>query len=158
MLHIKEDETIETFTAKLTTLVNKAATLGHTMEDETLVRKLLNAVPDRTKPKEQSNLVEGELEPTLLMAILEDEKPEVSLHEEDVGYKETNMDSVWYLDNGDSNHMTGVIEHFKELDEEVSGKVRFGDGSYIENELRTTLKMLRTDRGGEFTSNEFTQY
>ncbi|GJR14406.1 zinc finger, CCHC-type containing protein [Tanacetum coccineum] len=26
----------------------------------------------------------------------------------------------------------------------------------IENELRTTLKMLRTDRGGEFTSNEFT--
>nr|GEW45238.1 retrovirus-related Pol polyprotein from transposon TNT 1-94 [Tanacetum cinerariifolium] len=28
----------------------------------------------------------------------------------------------------------------------------------IENELRTTLKMLRMDRGGEFTSNEFTQY
>ncbi|GKE72957.1 zinc finger, CCHC-type containing protein [Tanacetum coccineum] len=27
-----------------------------------------------------------------------------------------------------------------------------------ENELKTTLKMLRTDRGGEFTSNEFTQY
>ncbi|GKC73997.1 zinc finger, CCHC-type containing protein [Tanacetum coccineum] len=27
--------------------VNKAASLGHTMEDETLVRKLLNAVPDR---------------------------------------------------------------------------------------------------------------
>ncbi|GKB35654.1 zinc finger, CCHC-type containing protein [Tanacetum coccineum] len=47
MLHMKEDETIDTFTAKLTTLVNKAASLGHTMEDETLVRKLLNAVPDR---------------------------------------------------------------------------------------------------------------
>ncbi|GJW54514.1 zinc finger, CCHC-type containing protein [Tanacetum coccineum] len=30
--------------------------------------------------------------------------------------------------------------------------------STIEKELRTTLKMLRTDRGGEFTSNEFTQY
>nr|GEX23726.1 ribonuclease H-like domain, reverse transcriptase, RNA-dependent DNA polymerase [Tanacetum cinerariifolium] len=28
----------------------------------------------------------------------------------------------------------------------------------IENELRTTLKMLRTDRGREFTSSEFTQY
>ncbi|GJT48317.1 zinc finger, CCHC-type containing protein [Tanacetum coccineum] len=28
----------------------------------------------------------------------------------------------------------------------------------IENELRTTLKMFRTDRGGEFNSNEFTQY
>nr|GEX51384.1 acylsugar acyltransferase 3-like [Tanacetum cinerariifolium] len=43
----KEDETIDAFTTKLTTLVNKAASLGHTMEDETLVRKLLNAVPDR---------------------------------------------------------------------------------------------------------------
>ncbi|GKB79400.1 zinc finger, CCHC-type containing protein [Tanacetum coccineum] len=257
MLHMKEDETIDTFTAKLTTIVNKAASLGHTMEDETLVRKLLNAVPDRylqivasieqysdldemtleeaigrlktyeerikykkgkqvdnqeklmftrhenkgkyfrgrgrgkhkfsqgrnhenfkeerkdgenshknynrdnfkkssydtsklqcykckkighiapkcpqrTKPNEQSNLVEEDLEPTLLMAILEDEEQKVSLHEEDVGYKETNMDSLWYLDNGASNHMTGVREHFKELDEKVSGKVRFGDGSYIE--------------------------
>ncbi|GJS94858.1 zinc finger, CCHC-type containing protein [Tanacetum coccineum] len=42
------------------------------------------------------------------------------------------MDSLWYLDNGASNHMTGVREHFKELDEKVSGKVKFGDGSYIE--------------------------
>ncbi|GKB50004.1 ribonuclease H-like domain-containing protein [Tanacetum coccineum] len=44
---MKEDETIDTFTTKLTTLINKAASLGHTMEDETLVRKLLNVVPDR---------------------------------------------------------------------------------------------------------------
>ncbi|GKD60519.1 zinc finger, CCHC-type containing protein [Tanacetum coccineum] len=44
---MKEDETIDTFTAKLTTIVNKAASLGNTMDDETLVRKLLNAVPDR---------------------------------------------------------------------------------------------------------------
>nr|GEZ53129.1 zinc finger, CCHC-type [Tanacetum cinerariifolium] len=47
MPHIKEDETIDTFTIKLTTLVNKAASLGHTMKDEELIRKLLNAVPDR---------------------------------------------------------------------------------------------------------------
>ncbi|GJT01692.1 hypothetical protein Tco_0822861 [Tanacetum coccineum] len=33
MLHMKEDETIDTFTAKLTTIVNKAASLGHTIED-----------------------------------------------------------------------------------------------------------------------------
>ncbi|GKA03705.1 zinc finger, CCHC-type containing protein [Tanacetum coccineum] len=257
LLHMKEDETIDTFTTKLTTLVNKAASLGHTMEDETLVRKLLNAVPDRylqivasieqysdldemtleeaigrlktyeerikykkgkqvdnqeklmftrhenkgkyfrgrgrgrhkfsqgrnhenfkeerkdgetshrsydknnfkkstydtskvkcykckklghiapnchlkTRPNEQSNLVEEDLEPTLLMAIIEVEEQEVSLHEENIGYKETNMNSLWYLDNGASNHMTGIREHFKELDEKVSGKVRFGDGSYIE--------------------------
>nr|GEW92076.1 ribonuclease H-like domain, reverse transcriptase, RNA-dependent DNA polymerase [Tanacetum cinerariifolium] len=47
MLHMKEDETIDTFTTKLTTLINKAASLWHTMKDEELVRKLLNAVPDR---------------------------------------------------------------------------------------------------------------
>nr|GEZ52765.1 zinc finger, CCHC-type [Tanacetum cinerariifolium] len=47
MLQIKEDETIDAFTKKLTTLVNKASSLGHIMEDETLVRKLLNDVPDR---------------------------------------------------------------------------------------------------------------
>nr|GEU62649.1 ankyrin repeat-containing domain, PGG domain protein [Tanacetum cinerariifolium] len=271
MLHMKEDETIYTFTRKLTALVNKAASLGHTIENQTLVRKLLNAMPDsylqivasieqysdlsemtmkeairrlktyeeiikynkgkqvdnqeklmftrheskgkyfrgrrrekhrfsqgkshkkfieerkdgesshrnfnrnnfkkssydtsklqcyqckkiwhiapncpqRTKANQQSNLVEEDLEPTLLMAILEDsnernqvkevEEQKVSLHEEDVGYKETNMDSLRYLDSGASNHMTGTIE----------------------NELRTTLRMLRTDQGGEFTSSEFTQY
>nr|GFB08749.1 zinc finger, CCHC-type [Tanacetum cinerariifolium] len=47
MIHMKEDETIDTFTTKLTTLVNKAASLGYTTEDETLVHKLLNAIPDR---------------------------------------------------------------------------------------------------------------
>nr|GEV80462.1 zinc finger, CCHC-type [Tanacetum cinerariifolium] len=47
MLQMKEDETIDAFTTKLTTLVNKAASLGHTMEDETLVCKLLNVVPNR---------------------------------------------------------------------------------------------------------------
>ncbi|GJU34202.1 zinc finger, CCHC-type containing protein [Tanacetum coccineum] len=53
-----------------------------------------------TKSHERSNLVEEELEPTLLMAILDKEREvvdqEVSLHEEDVGYKETTKDSQWY--------------------------------------------------------------
>ena len=28
----------------------------------------------------------------------------------------------------------------------------------VETEMRTKIRMLRTDRGGEFTSNEFTKY
>ncbi|GJX36941.1 putative RNA-directed DNA polymerase [Tanacetum coccineum] len=100
--------------------------------------------------------------------------------------------SIWYLDNGESNHMTGTKSHFKDIDESVSRRVRFGDGSYvqikgrgsillgcrnheqkivsealstfkefrqqIEMEMRMKLRMLRTDRGSEFTSNEFTRY
>nr|GEU97452.1 zinc finger, CCHC-type [Tanacetum cinerariifolium] len=153
MLHMKEDKTIDTFAIKLTTLKNKAANLGHTMEDETLVRKLLNVVPDRylqivASIEQYSDLSEmtleeaigrlktyeerikykkEDLEPTLLMETLEEEEyDKVSLHQEDVGYKETNMDSLWYLDNGASNHMTGIREHFKELDEKVRGKSILG--------------------------------
>jgi len=35
----------------------------------------------------------------------------------------------WYLDNWASNHMTGDSRKFTVLDEGVTGKVRFGDGS-----------------------------
>nr|GFA71595.1 zinc finger, CCHC-type [Tanacetum cinerariifolium] len=272
MLHMTEDETIDTFTRKLTTLENKAASLGHIIKDQTLVCKLLNAVldrylqlvasieqysdlsemtmeeaigrlktyeerikykkgkqvdnqeklmftrhesigkyfrgrgkhrfsqgktyekikeerkdgesshrnsnrnifkkssydtsklqcfqckkighitpncPQRTKANEQSNLVEEDLELTLLMVILEDsnegkhvkevEEQKVSLHKEDVGYKKTNMDSLWYLDNRTSNHMIGVREHFKELYEKVSRKVRFRDGSYIKTKGKGSI-------------------
>lgn len=41
-------------------------------------------------------------------------------------------DGVWYLDNGASNHMTGEISYFSELNENVKGKVKFGDGSYVD--------------------------
>nr|GEW98811.1 ribonuclease H-like domain, reverse transcriptase, RNA-dependent DNA polymerase [Tanacetum cinerariifolium] len=177
ILHIKEDETIDTFTRKLTTLVNKEASLGHTIEDQTLVRKLLNTVPERylqivASIEQYSDLSEMTLEEAIgrlktyeekikykrgkqvdnqekLMFTRHDnkrketckkvEEQKVSLHEEDVGYKETNMDSLWYLNNGASNHMTVVREHFKELDEKVSGKVRFGDGSYIEIKGKGTI-------------------
>ncbi|KAL4352257.1 hypothetical protein GQ457_06G019090 [Hibiscus cannabinus] len=46
--------------------------------------------------------------------------------------KDGESKDVWYLDNGASNHMTGHREKFQELDEGVTGKVRFGDGSTIQ--------------------------
>jgi hypothetical protein len=39
---------------------------------------------------------------------------------------------VWYLDNGASNHMTRDRHKFIELDENFTGKVRFGDGSVVD--------------------------
>ena len=44
----------------------------------------------------------------------------------------TNDESLWYLNNGASNHMTEVKDHFNEIDEKITGNVRFGDGSYVE--------------------------
>jgi hypothetical protein len=41
-------------------------------------------------------------------------------------------DATWYLDTGASNHMTGDESVFSELDKNVSGKVRFGDGSVVD--------------------------
>ncbi|XP_076956879.1 uncharacterized protein LOC143632192 [Bidens hawaiensis] len=45
---------------------------------------------------------------------------------------DTKMEDVWYLDNGASNHMTGNRGFFLELNERITGKVRFGDGSCVE--------------------------
>jgi len=39
---------------------------------------------------------------------------------------------AWYLDTGASNHMTGCLEKFIELDTKVTGSVKFGDGSIVE--------------------------
>ncbi|GJX79031.1 hypothetical protein Tco_0327180 [Tanacetum coccineum] len=47
MLQMEENESIDSFVTRLTGIINKAASVGLTYEDSTLVRKLLNAVPDR---------------------------------------------------------------------------------------------------------------
>lgn len=45
---------------------------------------------------------------------------------------ESDKNDIWYLDNGASNHMSGNRLFFYELDETVTGKVRFGDDSRID--------------------------
>ncbi|XP_052619749.1 uncharacterized protein LOC128126064 [Lactuca sativa] len=40
-------------------------------------------------------------------------------------------DGIWYLDNGASNHMTGNYSYFSELNKNITGRVRFGDGSCV---------------------------
>lgn len=43
----------------------------------------------------------------------------------------TGEDTIWYLDNDASNHMTGDRRYFSKLDNTITGKVRFGDDSRI---------------------------
>jgi hypothetical protein len=47
--------------------------------------------------------------------------------------------SIWYLDNGASNHMTGDVLKFRDLDHAVLGKVRFGDDSTVDIQGRGTI-------------------
>ncbi|GKD77117.1 zinc finger, CCHC-type containing protein [Tanacetum coccineum] len=47
MLHMEENESIDSFVTRLTGIINKAASVRLAYEDSNLVRKLLNAVPDR---------------------------------------------------------------------------------------------------------------
>ncbi|PWA61729.1 zinc finger, CCHC-type [Artemisia annua] len=90
-----------------------------------------------TTTQEQSNLILEDDEPSLLMTTHE----EVLLNERQIqpGKYATTDASIWYLYNGASNHMTGTKSHFKDIDESITGRVRFGDGSYVEIKGRGSI-------------------
>ncbi|XP_073309973.1 uncharacterized protein [Primulina huaijiensis] len=235
-LRMKETETIDEFAGKLSAINSKFSTLGDTLEDSSLVKKLLDSVPEKffpivagieqfydleTMPFEEAigrlkayeertmrlrgntNSTEGQLlfthaewqarqkgsnsdtslggkgrgssgpdrgkwrgrgqyrskrrddeahltratdeEPALLMAVSQEvthtrrEKQDAILLSEERllpemyrGDKNGENEDIWYLDNGASNHMTGHRDKFQELDEAVTGRVKFGDGSTIQ--------------------------
>nr|GEZ83500.1 zinc finger, CCHC-type [Tanacetum cinerariifolium] len=127
-------------------------------------------------PKEdQSNLIEEDLEPTLVMATIE-EHHEVFLNERNFEPPKTSPgeESLWYRDNGASNHMTGkhartsFPQQAKYRSKTALGLI-YGDlcgpispptpsSKRVEKECGTKIKTFRTDRGREFTSNKFHKY
>ncbi|KAG7640755.1 hypothetical protein ISN44_As02g007420 [Arabidopsis suecica] len=57
---------------------------------------------------------------------------------------EINLDkeNVWYLGNGSSNHRTGDRKYFDQLDEKITGKVRFGDDSRVDIKGKDTIAFV----------------
>lgn len=53
--------------------------------------------------------------------------------------QEQEQEQRWYLDSGARNHMTGSKAAFSELDENVTGTVKFGDGSRVTIRGRGTI-------------------
>jgi hypothetical protein len=105
----------------------------------------------RSKPKAEAHVAqaEEEIEPALLMAratVIDtaprvgdfkiqaprrllhvvEEKVFVQLDEETPLYE-----SLWYLDSGATNHMSGYRGAFIDIDTTICGSVKFGDGSEV---------------------------
>ena len=56
------------------------------------------------------------------------DEPRAQVHLGRVGGEQ---EQWWYLDSGASNHMTGSKAAFSELDGDVTGTVKFDDGSRV---------------------------
>jgi hypothetical protein len=98
--------------------------------------------PESNKREIKANLAKQEDDdPTLLMAevcnlsqsVVEKSNRKVRLQEKNFIPKLSgNQNMSWYLDTGASNHMTGCKEKFLELELNVEGSVKLGDGSSVE--------------------------
>lgn len=70
--------------------------------------------------------------------------PKLSIKDE----MKQSISNVWYLDNGSSNHMSGQRSKFKELNEQVTGQVKFEDGSTVNIEGKGSV-VFRYKNGEE---------
>ncbi|KAD4178302.1 hypothetical protein E3N88_26893 [Mikania micrantha] len=98
-----------------------------------------------TRRQEEVNQTQANADrPALLMAVGSHTQKELIYLTEDKVYPATHTpsqdeQSMWYLDNGASNHMTGDKGLFSKLDTKIGGNVRFGDGSCVDIEGRGTI-------------------
>ncbi|KAD4386091.1 hypothetical protein E3N88_26260 [Mikania micrantha] len=87
---------------------------------------------------EESNLAHTPDEGLALMMTIGEEirNHRVLLNEEQVIPRRYDTAEIgyWFLDNGASNHMARHQDFFSDLDRNIKGKVRFGDGSNVEIE------------------------
>lgn len=107
--------------------------------------------PKKTREvRQEANMVQIEDEESALLLAkhTEENKNLVLLNEKEVvprlnhkGDKKGVESSVWYLDNGASNHMTGDKAKFRELNEKITGQVKFGDGSMVTIEGKGSIAL-----------------
>lgn len=114
----------------------------------------------RKKQRDEAHLVQagGDEEPAMLMAQVTavSMQPErtgghVFLNEEctkvRLGDEAEPVEAPWYLDTGASNHMTGDRGAFADINDKVTGSVKFGDNSLVNICGRGTV--MFTSRSGE---------
>ena len=83
--------------------------------------------------REEATTVEG---PRKALKTVSLDEPRAQVHLGRVG---TDQELLWYLDSGASNHLMGSKASFSELDDDVTGTVKFGDGSRVAIQGRGTI-------------------
>ena len=73
--------------------------------------------------KEEVMAVEG---PRKVLKAVNLDEPRAQVH---LGHVGDEQEQQWYLDSSASNHMMGSKAAFSELDDDMTGTVKFGDGS-----------------------------
>ena len=75
----------------------------------------------KAEEKEEATMVEG---PGKTLKTVNLDEPRAQVHLGRVG---TDQEQRWYLDSGASNHMMGSKASFSELDDDITGTMKFGD-------------------------------
>ena len=83
--------------------------------------------------REEATTVEG---PGKALKTVNLDEPRAQVHLGRVG---ANQEQRWYLGSGANNHMTSSKAAFSELDDDVTGTVKFGDGSRVAIQGRGTI-------------------
>ncbi|GJT83627.1 zinc finger, CCHC-type containing protein [Tanacetum coccineum] len=90
------------------------------------------------KPEQEVHLTREMEEQTLLLCVKREDIPSMVMLNEDKVFprlhesRNSSNRDMWCLDNGASNYMAGERNMFAELNESVTGRVWFGDGSAVE--------------------------
>ncbi|XP_076897616.1 uncharacterized protein LOC143550955 [Bidens hawaiensis] len=131
-IKINESDSIDNFAGKLSSIASKSAALGEVIDEARLFGHFASGCPDRVQKGQEANKTEAR-------KIFDDAAymhQVVFLNEQNLipnKYETERVeDDVWYLDNGASNHMTGNRSYFLELNENITGRVKFGDGSFVQ--------------------------
>ncbi|XP_066384710.1 uncharacterized protein [Miscanthus floridulus] len=83
----------------------------------------------QAEEKEEVTTVEG---PGKALKAINLDEPRTQVHPGRMGGE---WEQRWYLDSGASNHMTGFKAAFSELNDDVTGTVKFGDGSRLRSSI-----------------------
>ncbi|XP_066391954.1 uncharacterized protein [Miscanthus floridulus] len=94
--------------------------------EATILMAMFYALHDvEAEEKEEVAMVEG---PGKALKAVNLDEPHAQVH---LGRVSADQEKRWYLDSSASNHMTGSKASFSELDDDVTGTVKFGDGSRV---------------------------